>query len=359
MSHSESFWRRPSLRTLITAAVVAGIGGLVIWGFIEGRGEAAREAERERPVQAPLRVSTQDGAPVITLDAETQKRSGIESSAPASTPHQEQVRAYAAVLDLGALTDLSNSYANAKAQRETAQAKLNASQTAFERAQRLYKDQQNVSLAQLQTAEASFRSDQAALAAADSQVRTLAATARQQWGAVLAKSLIDGSALITRLIERQDVLLQVTLPPGISVSTPPATASVQTGKNARATITSVSAATRTDPKIQGVSYFYSASAESGVLPGMNVLAFLPSGPPVEGVTVPAGAIVWWQDRAWVYRRTGANTYTRVGISTDLPAPGGGYVVKDLPKSAEIVTQGAQLLLSEEFRAQIQVGEDRK
>jgi hypothetical protein len=30
----------------------------------------------------------------------------------------------------------------------------------------------------------------------------------------------------------------------------------------------------------------------------------------------------------------------------------------LPGDAEIVTRGAQLLLSEEFRAQIQVGEDR-
>jgi hypothetical protein len=95
------------------------------------------------------------------------------------------------------------------------------------------------------------------------------------------------------------------------------------------------------------------------MPGMNVLAFLPSGMTVEGVTVPAAAIVWWQDRAWVYRRTGANTFTRAEISTDLPAPGGGYMVKTLPKETQIVTRGAQLLLSEEFRAQIQVGEDKK
>ena len=37
----------------------------------------------------------------------------------------------------------------------------------------------------------------------------------------------------------------------------------------------------------------------------------------------------------------------------------GYIEKDVPKDAEIVTRGAQLLLSEEFRAQIQVGEDSK
>jgi hypothetical protein len=92
---------------------------------------------------------------------------------------------------------------------------------------------------------------------------------------------------------------------------------------------------------------------------MNVLAFLPSGTILDGLTVPAAAIVWWQDRAWVYRRIGPETFTRTDIPTDLPAPGGGFIVKDLPKTTEMVTRGAQLLLSEEFRAQIQVGEDRK
>jgi hypothetical protein len=165
--------------------------------------------------------------------------------------------------------------------------------------------------------------------------------------------------MITRLIERQDFLLQVTLPPGISIVSPPAVATEQLAKGARAEITFVSPATRTDPKIQGISFFYIAPAGSGVMPGMNVLVFLPSGMTVEGVTVLAAAIVWWQDRAWVYRRTSPDTFTRAEISTELPAPGGGYIVKTWPKETQIVTRGAQLLLSEEFRAQIQVGEDKK
>jgi hypothetical protein len=48
---------------------------------------------------------------------------------------------------------------------------------------------------------------------------------------------------------------------------------------------------------------------------------------------------------------------RVEIATDLPAPGGGYIVAGMPDDVAIVTGGAQLLLSEEFRSQIQVDED--
>jgi hypothetical protein len=249
-------------------------------------------------------------------------------------------------------------YANAKSQLETAQAKVAASKAAFERAQNLYKDGKAVSLAQFQVAEAAFRVDDAAVGAAQSRVRTLKATAEQEWGPALGKSLTDASQIVTRLIERQDFLLQVTLPPSVSLPKPPVTASIETGKGIRAAITFISSATRTDPKIQGTSFFYIASAESGVLPGMNVLALLPTGATVSGVTVPASAIVWWQDRAWAYHlRAGPNTFTRKEILTGLPAPGGGYIVKDLPTNSEIVTQGAQLLLSEEFRAQNQVGGD--
>jgi len=354
-----SFWQSRLVGTLAAVVLIIGLGGLVVWGFVEGRGEAAREAERERPVKAPLRVSMKSGLPVITLDSQTLQSSGIETASLMSAPYQEEIRAYAMVLDLARLTDLTNNYANAKAQLQTAEAKLVASKAAFERAQVLYKGQPAISLAQLQAAEAAFLTDKAALAAAESQVRTLSATAYQEWGPVLGKSLIDRSTSISRLIERQDFLLQVTLPPGASVLKPPATAAIQVGQGTRAEIAFISQATRTDPKIQGVSFFYVTPAESDVLPGMNVLAFLPSGKSADGFTIPASAIVWWQDRAWVYRRIDQERFTRANIATDLPTPGGTYIVAGLPNGVEIVTRGAQLLLSEEFRALIQVGEDKK
>ena len=342
---------------LLVAAAVAACGVTLGWGIVAGRNEAAVEAQRERSIKVPIRVSGKGGDPVVTLDAETQQRSGIETAALPSTPRAEELRAYGMVLDVARLTELSNNYANAKAQVQTAQAKLAMSKPAYDRAQKLfYSETRVVSQAQVQAAEAAFGTDQASLVAAEAQVRSLTATAYQEWGAVIGKSLVEESPMIKTLIERQSFLLQITLPPAVTLAVPPATASIETGK-ARQEITFVSPATRIDPRIQGISFFYTAAAASGVLPGMNVLAFLPSGQSIEGVGVPASAVVWLQGRAWVYWRTGPETFTRAAIATDLPAPGGGYFTKDTPKDAEIVTHGAQLLLSEESRAQIQVDED--
>ena len=339
---------------VLVAAVTFSVCALIVWGFLANHNEAAVEAEHEVVAQAPLRVGAKNGQRVITIDRETLERSGIETETLAATPYQGQVRAYGMVVDVARLTALSNNYLNAKTQVQTAQAKLAMSKPAFERAQNLYNGQKAVSLAVLEAAEAALAADQASLAAAEAQARTLKATAYQEWGSVLGKALIEESPMINRLIERQDFLLQITWPPGVTLPAAPPAATIQTRKGAQATITFVSPATRVDPIIQGLSFFYTAPAESGILPGMNVLALLPTGKSVDGVTVPASAIVWWQDRAWVYRRTGPDTFMREEIATELAAEGGAYIVNNIPPATEIVTSGAQLLLSEEFRAQIQV-----
>ncbi len=332
--------------------VLAAVG----WSVLGNRQEKDK-GEDEQAAQAPSRLATDHGRPVIKLDAETEQESGIKTAVLASAPYQPQVRAYGMVLDLGALTELSNRYIGGKAQLQTAEAKLVASRTANARAQKLYKDQQNVSLAELQATEAAFRMDEAAVAAAQSQLGTLAATAYQDWGAVLGRALIEAAPMITRLIERQDFLIQVTLPPGVGLPAPPQMALLRGVQDKVSAIDLVSPATRTDPRIQGISYFYTAPVASGVLPGQNVLVQLPSGAASTGVAVPASAVLWWQGRAWVWRRMAAGTYARFQVATDLPGPDGGYIVNDLPPGAEIVVHGGQLLLSEEFRAQIDLGGD--
>ncbi len=346
-----------SRRKLLIGAVAALLVGiLAIWGFISGRGDAAHEADTERPIQTPQRTSTQNGEPVITLDVVAQKNNGITTARLASARHSQPLRAFGTVLDLQALTDLSNNSVNARAQVEASRAKLVASQTAFQRAQDLYKDQQNMSAAQVQAAEAAFRTDQAGLASAQSQLHTLGIAAQLNWGPTLSQALLTATPLLSRLTTGRDVLLQVTLRPDQAVPQPPAGAWVELDDGSRRPLEFVSGATKTDPRFQGVSFFFTAPATMGLLPGMNVVAFVPTTGTTEGVVVPPSAIIWAQGGAWAFFRTGPNTFVRRAVSTDLPAPAGGYVMQGQGNNTEVVVQGAQMLFSEEFRAQAQVSD---
>lgn len=341
--------------------VCVGLGILVVSGFVEGRHEAILEAERSKPIKPPLRVALPErGQPIVTIDDEGREAIGLETVSPHPSPFQDQVRAFGTVLDLASLTKLNTDYVEAVSQLKTARAKLAASEPAFERAKALHA--KNIgSLVQVQTTEAALIGDRAAVAAAESKVRTLAATAIQEWGQVLGNGIIKSDPLVMRLIERRVFLLQITVPPGVSVDPPPIASVEVSGKKEAVTVKYISPATRTDPKIQGLSFFYVAAGASGVLPGMNVRALLAKGEPADGLVIQPSAVVWWSGNPWVYVKIEDDEFTRQQIPTDMPySRYGGFVV---PVSTfakphpEIVTKGAQLLLSEEFRSQIQVEGD--
>ncbi|HEV2302441.1 MAG TPA: hypothetical protein VGR91_12810 [Stellaceae bacterium] len=300
------------------------------------------------------RVQVKNGVVTLTLSAADQQHDGILTARPAAPPSPPTVVAYGTVLDAASLTALSNQYLDATTQVQTAEARLAVSRAAFERAKILHGDQQNVSTAELQRAQGSFAVDRAALAAARARMAMVTANARQGWGNVLGKALIDGAPPIAALIARRQYLVKVILPPGVTLETAPATATARSSGATGIRLAFVSPATSTDPKLQGVGYFYSAPAESRLLPGMNLRVMLPASPVAGGLVVPQSAVVWLQGKAWVFLRTAPRTFVRREIAPDRPGPGGGYIVAGLPPGAEIVVQGAQMLLSEEFRSQVPI-----
>ena len=190
----------------------------VIW-IAAGTSAAVSDASPKSPQPSAAAGSGEPGT--VRLTADQQHQIGLQTAVLEAAPHPEQFRAYGAVLDVARITDLTNSYANAQAQLQTAQAKFDVAKSAFERAQNLV---HSAILAKrdAEAAEGTFRTDQASLTAAESQLKTLAATARQEWGPVIGKGVVERSPQVVQLIERDQFLVQVTLPPGVVLAEPPA-----------------------------------------------------------------------------------------------------------------------------------------
>lgn len=350
-----------ALFVLALVAALAGVAAVAVKGYMHGRKDAAEEEARNQPVKPPLRAKVNDkGEAQVSVPEKEQDRIGLKTVDPKLRKAQRQLRAYGSVLDVSALTALNSNYVSATSQTIIAQAKIAASKPAFERAQSLFESHAG-SEAQAQIAEAAYVGDKAALEAAQSQVRALEATAQQDWGAVLGKAVIDRDPLVARLIERRAYLVQITLPAGTTVAAPPTAAIEAAGAAKSFEATYLSPATRADPKIQGPSYFYLADASSGVLPGMSVMASLPAGEKFDAFAIPRSAIVVWSGRTWIYEKTSDDDFVRREVHSDGTADKNGDLLiatKDLPSSdPEIVSTGAQLLLSEEFRSDVQVGGD--
>lgn len=347
-----------NLKFLLLIGFLIGVCTLLVWAFIEGRKEFLAEQDRERPVKALSRLAEDAGETVIILDDEARSKGGITVVALEPSMHSRQVRAYGTVLSLQGMMDLYNAYIVAQAQVEKARLSLDVSSQEYDRVKSLHNDDRNMSDKVLQAAAAAKHADEAGYRAAQSSLGALQKSMLQQWGEPLANLLITDSAELHRLFGQQELLLQITLPAGVAMISPPKIAFVQAASGPLVSVRYFSGWPRTDSRLQGKSWLYSTSAvTSGLLPGMNVVAYLPVGESIHGITVPDSAVVRWQGAAWFYREKGEGHFVRRILTTDWPVEDGWFVTQGFDSYGRIVTAGAQLLLSEELRAQIQVGEE--
>lgn len=310
------------------------------------------EEEEEEAIKVPSRVSIQYGQTVITLDSTAQSQTGITIAPLEAITAREQATSPAVVLSAQELVTARDNYVTALTRLRKVQADLEAVQQESDRLKALYEDNQNASQKALQSAQGTLRSLQADAQAAQQDLALQTAALRQNWGAVAAQWVVDDLPQLERLFDQSEFLVEVTLPTGELSDAPEAISLEIPGSSARRA-KRISALPRVDPRIQGMSFLYVTSNYPGIAPGLNAVARLPVGRLIRGVLVPRPAVVWWQGIAWVYRLTAPGRYVRCQALIEMPLTGGFLVSRGLSPRDQIVIRGAQSLLSEEFRSQIQ------
>lgn len=275
--------------------------------------------------------------------------------------------------------DLATRLSDARADVEAAEARMNAARAGFERARILNSDNKNISDRALQEAEASLKTEEARLSAARRNVTELEAAAARQAAGTTAMPLpvarggevveiqarpnetIESGQPILRVMRFDTLLVRVDVPAGETVDRSLTRARIlAVGQEDRPfTGQRVSLASSVDPSTLGQGLLFRiGGAERSLRPGAAAVAYLQApGRAQEGVVVPYSAIVRSAGKTWVFRQLEGDKFSRREVAVDRTTEKGVLVLQGLKAGERIVVQGAQLLLSEEQKSQIQIGEE--
>jgi hypothetical protein len=329
------------------AILIFSLSTLTLLGGCKNPFDKDDENRQAQAKKSPAQVSVENGQTVLTLDSPTQSRLGLDVASLTATVTRGQATFPAVVLSVQDLTTSRNTYIAAQTQVQKANVEAQVAHKEYTRLKTLFAENQNISEKSLQSAEATLRANEADVRAGEQQLTLQESIARQEWGSVASKWTVEGSPELARILDQTEMLVQMTMPSGITYGAP-RTISLEIPGGTRTEANFVSTFPRVDPRIQGRTFLYLAHAQSGLTPGVNLLAHLSVGNPMKGLIVPTSAVVWSEGKAWVYQQTAADRFTRRAVATDISMEKGFFVTEGFSAGDKLVVQGSQALLSEEL-----------
>lgn len=310
------------------------------------------QIEQEEEIEGVDRVTQEDGISFVSLPAAVQKNSGITTEKVTTFSYQNEVKSFGTVIAIDELIDAQGKLLNLNAALRSVQTNSHYHHQQYERLKALNADGKNVSDLAVQQAALTLRNDEATIQNHRLQINSLKTSLSLHWGSYLASLAIQQQPpkLLEQLLARKIMLVKVSLPfnvqdpkKGDAIFITPLNSNKPTKANF------VSKAAGVDANGAGKTYFYSAPAEH-LRTGMRVSVVASSGNtnPIEGIVIPSSAVVWYAGTAWAYFKEGHDTFVRKPISADIEIDTGWFNT-GFDKNSELVIQGAQLLLSEEFK----------
>lgn len=310
------------------------------------------EDDEQEAIHPQSHVSIQNGRTILTLSARDQSLAGIIVAPLKPFISRAEITAPATVLSAQSLVAARAQYLSALENIEKLTVQRDVAQQECLRLEALYKDQENASQKSVQAAQALVRVDDLEIQAERQQLKLQIETLRQAWGSTISDWTVEDPPQLESLLSAREALVQVTFP-GKYTGAVPRNIELQLTGSRQFGAAFVSRFPRVDARIQGLSLLYITQVGEGIAPGMNLVARVPSGHVHHGVLIPISALLWWQGNAWIYERSSSNQFTRLRVIGGIPQSQDIFVSSGFSPGEQVVVQGAQALLSEEFRSQIQ------
>jgi len=327
------------------------------WGVLEE--DPARSFTLRAPVAGVLRAAVADQWPDLNahLDAGTL----VGYLVPRLTQTEQ--------LDL--VTRLTQTRADAA----EAAAALDTARSSYESKKRLNAEDKAVSDRALEEAEARLKSEEARLHAAQEIIRLIESARSaagspdtrfdlrsEQPGAVLETPVRPGEAVeagqvLLRIASFDTLVARVELPVGTRFDEAAAEAAVvPVGDDEQQLVGErIGLAAGTSAAIHGPMLLYRVRSNGPCLrPGVAVVARVPApGGPRSGVLVPRAAVIRLLGKTWVYVQTDTESFARRELVGGEITGDAWFAQGGLQPGDRVVAVGAQALLSEELKAQIE------
>jgi hypothetical protein len=299
----------------------------------EGANKNARDDDDKKAAKGGDQDDDGKSVP-LSLTSAQQEAVGIRIERPVQMSVAPQIDGYVTVLDPAELvTDLGH--------MESSEAAAAAASAEAERTQRLYHDEAQASLKSLQLA-------QAQAAEATAQARAASISFGLQWGPLAQLAAEARHRLLEDLTAGRTVLLRADVPGrhiGVKVENR-ALAEVD-GTNIAVEV--LGPLPRTSGASQSAGWLMQLThAPPGLGPGTRGLAHLRTAGNLKGMLIPASALLYADDGAYVYRQepggTAAARYTAIPVHPQTRV-GEAWLVEGLTRNDTVVTQGAGVLWS--------------
>jgi RND family efflux transporter MFP subunit len=271
--------------------------------------------------------------------------------------------------------DLATKLLSAKSEVEATAASLVASRAEYQRLSVLNANGLGASVRAVQEAEAKVKGEEARLRGATETCKVIEAAMAAQAGPSGPVTLkvdyagqvvelwarpgeaVEAGQTLLKLARFDQVLAAVTVPLGEKVDSSVSTARlvVAGSENQVLPAERVALAPTASSMTLGQTFLFRLTeGKLGLRPGMAVTAYLPAtGHASKGVVMPRSAVIRYAGRAWAYVQQD-DKFIRREVAVDEPAERGWLVTSGWQEGQRVVVSGAQVLLSEELKSQIQI-----
>ncbi len=352
--------KKLSLIIVIQTLLIIGLFWVLIF-YAKDEFETYQSSQGEE-IESSSHITENAGVNIVSLSPATQQNSGITTAKLNSASFQGEIKSFGNVASIDSLMEAKAKFLSLKTNIDISRSGSSQNIKQYHRLKALNEDDKNVSDLAVQEALALVNSDKANVTSSELQLKNLYINTKLQWGEALAKLAFEDKLAphLARLLDRRNVLIQVSLPLNTATPKVGSTINVTPLNESTSTIKAiyVSPASTSDSSGFGKTFYYSAPADLlriGMRVNVNIANNASAA--ASGVIIPNTAVVWYAGKPWAYFKQNKNKaeldqFVRKPISTDSEVDSGignGWFNKSVDENSEVVVSGAQLLLSEEFK----------